>query len=65
MAKGDPPGHVLGAVLAVAGSLMGKARWVAPWYGWGEQPIIWAMLIGLPSAGKGRDRRRACAALSG
>jgi hypothetical protein len=51
-AKGAPPDYVAAAVLAVAGSLIGNARWVAPWAGWAEPPIVWAVLIGAPSAGK-------------
>src|SRR5699024_4312264 len=31
---------------------VGNARWVAPWPGWAEPPIIWAMCTGNPSAGK-------------
>jgi hypothetical protein len=50
--KGAPPDYVMGALLSVAGSLIGNARWVSPWRGWAEPPIIWCMAIGLPSAGK-------------
>lgn len=50
-AKGAPPDYVLAALLAVAGSTIGNARWVAPWRGWAEPPVLWAMCIGLPSAG--------------
>ena len=51
-AKGAPPDYVFAAVLAVAGATIGNARWVSPWKGWAEPPVIWAMCIGLPSAGK-------------
>jgi hypothetical protein len=51
-AKGAPPDYVFSALLSVAGSLIGNARWSAPWRGWQEPPIIWTMCIGLPSAGK-------------
>ena len=51
-AKGAPADYVLAALLAVAGSTIGNARWVAPWRGWAEPPVLWAMCIGLPSAGK-------------
>lgn len=51
-AKGAPADYVLAALLAVAGSTIGNARWVSPWKGWAEPPIIWTMCIGLPSAGK-------------
>jgi hypothetical protein len=51
-AKGAPPDYVAASLLAVAGSLIGNARWVAPWQGWAEPPIVWAVLVGAPSAGK-------------
>lgn len=51
-AKGAPADYVLAALLAVAGSTIGNARWVSPWKGWAEPPVIWTMCIGLPSAGK-------------
>lgn len=51
-AKGAPPDYVFAALLAVAGATIGNARWISPWHGWSEPPIIWAMCIGLPSAGK-------------
>jgi hypothetical protein len=51
-AKGAPADYVLAGLLAVAGGMIGNARWVSPWNGWQEPPLIWAMVIGLPSAGK-------------
>jgi hypothetical protein len=51
-AKGAPADYVFAALLAVAGSTIGNARWAAIWQGWAEPPVIWAMCIGLPSAGK-------------
>ncbi len=51
-AKGAPPDYVAAALVAVAGSLIGNARWSMPWEGWEEPPILWGMLIGPPSAGK-------------
>ncbi|MCU9846718.1 YfjI family protein [Defluviimonas sp. WL0024] len=51
-AKGAPADFVFAALLAVAGATIGNARWVSPWRGWTEPPIIWAACIGLPSAGK-------------
>ena len=51
-AKGAPVDYVFGALLAVAGSAMGNTRWVAPWRGWEEPPIIWSVCIGLPSMNK-------------
>ena len=51
-AKGAPPDYVFAALLAVAGTTIGNARWVSPWRGWTEPPVIWTACIGLPSAGK-------------
>ena len=51
-AKAAPPDYVLAGLLASAGALIGNTRWVAPWSGWAEPPIIWAMVIGAPSANK-------------
>lgn len=51
-AKGAPPDYVVFSVLSVLSSVIGNARWVSPWRGWTEPPVIWAMMIGLPSAGK-------------
>ena len=51
-AKGAPIDYAFAAVLAVAGATIGNARWVSPWRGWAEPPVVWAMCIGLPSAGK-------------
>lgn len=51
-AKGAPADYVFAALLAVAGATIGNARWVSPWRGWQEPPVIWTMCIGLPSAGK-------------
>jgi hypothetical protein len=50
--KGAPADYVMGALLSVAGSLIGNSRWVSPWRGWSEPPIVWCMAIGLPSSGK-------------
>lgn len=51
-AKGAPADYVFAALLTVAGSTIGNARWAAIWQGWAEPPVIWAVCIGLPSAGK-------------
>lgn len=51
-AKGAPTDYTFAALLTVAGTCIGNARWVSPWNGWAEPPIIWAMCIGLPSSGK-------------
>lgn len=49
---GAPADYVLLALLSVTGATIGNARWVSPWRGWAEPPVIWAMCIGNPSAGK-------------
>ena len=51
-AKGAPPDYVVFSVISVLSSVIGNTRWVSPWHGWTEPPVIWAMMIGLPSAGK-------------
>ncbi|GGH18116.1 Protein of unknown function [Cribrihabitans marinus] len=51
-AKGAPADYIFSALLAVAGSIIGNSRWVSPWSGWQEPPIMWVALIGLPSSGK-------------
>ncbi|TPE47165.1 DUF3987 domain-containing protein [Amaricoccus solimangrovi] len=47
-----PADYIVAAVLATVGSIIGNARWVSPRRGWAEPPIIWAVTIGAPSAGK-------------
>lgn len=51
-AKGAPADYVFAGLLAVAGATIGNTRWVSPWRGWSEPPVIWSMCVGLPSAGK-------------
>lgn len=51
-AKGAPTDYVVFSVISVLSSVIGNTRWVSPWQGWVEPPVIWAMMIGLPSAGK-------------
>lgn len=50
--KGAPAGYVATALLSVAGSLIGNARWSQPWEEWAEPPVIFAGLVGLPSTNK-------------
>ncbi|MBL6945878.1 MAG: DUF3987 domain-containing protein [Rhodospirillales bacterium] len=47
-----PVEYIAGSLLAVAGSLIGNARWVSPWTDWEEPPVLWCALVGTPSAGK-------------
>lgn len=51
-AKSAPVDYVVLSVMSVLSSVIGNARWVSPRHGWYEPPVIWTMLIGLPSAGK-------------
>jgi hypothetical protein len=39
-AKGAPPDYVFAALLSVVGATIGNARWVSPWRGWNEPPVI-------------------------
>lgn len=50
--KGAPPDYIMAALLSVCGALIGNTRWPSPWQGWSEPPVIWATIIGNPSAGK-------------
>lgn len=50
--KGTPVDYVALALLSTASAVIGNARWAAPWEGWKEPPVLWAMLVGDPSAGK-------------
>lgn len=50
--KAAPPDYVTISLLSVAGALIGNTRWVSPWEGWAEPPVIWAMAIGSPSMNK-------------
>ena len=51
-ARSAPTDYLLAALLAGAGALVGNTRWVSPWMGWAEPPILWCMAVGLPSSGK-------------
>ena len=50
--KSAPPDYVAMPLLGGAAGLIGAVRWVSPWSGWREPGILWAMLIGSPSAAK-------------
>lgn len=50
--KGAPVDYVAMALLSATSAVIGNARWASPWEGWCEPPVLWAMLIGNPSAGK-------------
>ena len=51
-AKSAPPDYVMAGLLAVVGAALGNTRWVSPWEGWAEPPILWTMAIGAPSSNK-------------
>lgn len=50
--KSAPPDYVVAALLAAAGAAIGNTRWVSPWSGRAEPPILWTMAIGAPSSNK-------------
>lgn len=51
-AKAAPDDYVFGALLSAAGALIGNSRWVTPWPGWAEPPVLWTAVIGNPSMNK-------------
>ena len=58
--KSAPTDYIAWALLASAAGIIGAARWVSPWPEWREPAIVWAMLVGSPSASKspGMDAAR-------
>ena len=50
--KNAPVDYVALSLLSVASAAIGNARWAVPWDQWKEPPVLWAMLVGDPSAGK-------------
>ena len=58
--RGAPVDYVATGLLAITGALLGNVRWVSPWVGWKEPPIIWMAQVGHPSSGKspGQDAVR-------
>ncbi len=51
-AKNAPIDYVSLTLLSTASAAIGNSRWASPWDGWKEPPVLWAMLVGDPSAGK-------------
>jgi hypothetical protein len=47
-----PIDYVAAPLLATASMLIGNARFVSPWQGWKEPPVLWVGAVGDPSAGK-------------
>ncbi len=50
--KSAPADYVAMPLLSGVAGVIGAARWVSPWSGWREPAILWAMLVGAPSAAK-------------
>ncbi len=50
--KSAPVDYLAATLLAATASLIGSSRKISPWPGWSEPPILWAALVGSPSAGK-------------
>lgn len=47
-----PEDYVAIGLLATASTLLGNSRWISPWDGWKEPPILWLAAVGNPSSGK-------------
>ncbi|MDE1567104.1 DUF3987 domain-containing protein [Aquabacter sp. P-9] len=56
-----PVDYIATALLALAGGVLGNARWAEAPSGWTEPPILWTALVGDPSAGKSPAMSRATA----
>jgi hypothetical protein len=52
MVRNAPVDYVAGALLAVTGALIGNKRWPYAGGEWGEPPILWVGLVGMPGSGK-------------
>jgi hypothetical protein len=52
VAANAPVDYVAPSLLAIAGSLIGNARWGQAWNGWSEPSVLWCGLVGEPSASK-------------
>lgn len=50
--KNAPREYVAMALASAASAAIGNSRWVRPWDGWREPPVIWSALVGNPSANK-------------
>ena len=47
-----PVDYVGMSLLSLLSALIGCSRFVSPWEGWKEPPILWTALVGNPSSGK-------------
>jgi hypothetical protein len=50
--RSAPVDYVGTSLLSIVSTIIGHSRWVSPWEGWMEPPVIWTALIGIPSSGK-------------
>ncbi len=50
--KSAPQDYVAAGLLATASAVIGNTRWVSPWDGWKEPPVLWVSVVGDPSSGK-------------
>ncbi len=51
-AAGAPVDYVAAPLLATASAIIGNARWISPWRGWNEPPVMWVCSVGAPSSSK-------------
>ena len=47
-----PVDYGVAGLISTASTLLGNTRWVAPWDGWSEPPVLWLSCVGNPSSGK-------------
>ena len=50
--SGAPADYPAIGLLAAASTLIGNSRWVSPWDGWKEPPVLWLCAVGDPSSNK-------------
>jgi len=59
--KSAPVDYVVAGLLAAAGAGVGNTRWVSPWQGWAEPPVLWhhghwiALRQQVPRSGRSAD----------
>jgi hypothetical protein len=58
-----PPDYIAAALLTAVSAAIGNSCWARAWEGFEQPPIIWAMIIGNPSAGKSPAMKAAMAPL--
>jgi hypothetical protein len=50
--RAAPIDYTAGGLLGSASALIGNSRWVTPWQGWKEPPVLWLAEVGDPSSNK-------------